>query len=519
MTNMSETAGAAEARRWFLGALAATIAFRAWLAVVLPLTGDEAYFLVWGLQPDIGYYDHPPMVGWLLALLAPLSRAEWVLRLPALLLPVALALATRAALVHWFGRGPVIADLAAAIVLLLPMNVWNVLITTDTPLVLFSFATAVVFARAAERNSSAGFLLAGTLLGLAFLSKYFAVLLGLGMLGWAWSVRVSDAGRPVWRPLGLVFAGALPAGLLNLYWNIESCWSNVMFNAINRHEGSGLGWTNPLLFVAAMAYLAAPLLWSAWRERAGIAAGMDARIEGPARRALLFAWLVPFGVFALLSPLKKIGLHWLLSFVPLLVVSLAIALPADKLRRSVRFLAVFALLHVLAAGVIAALPLETWKSSRLYSRLVLQFRTPELVAKLAPYRDFVPATDNYTLSSIVSYYAGRYFFVFGAGTSHARHDDIVTDVRRFAGRDILIVRRNPPPEQDYRPYFRSVEFRTVSVSGVTMHLVLGRGFDYPAYREGVLRMVRDRWYRIPPALPFSGCYFCEKYFPGEACGR
>lgn len=501
--------------------LAATLVFRVWLAVVVPLTGDEAYFLVWGLQPDVGYYDHPPMVGWLLALLAPVSTAEWVLRLPALLLPVLLAFSARAALKHWFDRGPAVADLAATIVLLVPMNVWNVLITTDTPLILFSFAAVVVFARAAERESAAGFLLAGTFLGLAFLSKYFAVLLGLGMIGWALTARgsTSGEGRAAWRGLGLVFLGALPAGLLNLYWNLEACWSNVMFNAINRHEGSGLGWTNPMLFVAAMAYLAAPLLWAAWRERAAVAASLNPGVEGSGRRALLYAWLVPFAVFALLSPLKKIGLHWLLSFVPLMVLTLAIALPQDSLRRCVRFLAVFALLHVVVAGVLAALPLETWKSNRLYSRLVLQFRTPELVAKLAPYRDFVPATDNYTLSSIVSYYAGRYFFVFGAGTSHARHDDIVTDVRRFAGRDILIVRRDPPPLQDYRPYFRSVEFRTIKVSGVTIHLVLGRGFDYFAYREGVLKTVRDRWYRIPAVLPVTGCYFCDKYFPGEPCGR
>ena len=67
---------AALARRWFLGALGATLIFRAWLAVVVPFTGDEAYFLVWGRQPAIGYYDHPPMVGWMLALLAPINLRD-----------------------------------------------------------------------------------------------------------------------------------------------------------------------------------------------------------------------------------------------------------------------------------------------------------------------------------------------------------------------------------------------------------------------------------------------------------
>jgi hypothetical protein len=185
----------------------------------------------------------------------------------------------------------------------------------------------------------------------------------------------------------------------------------------------------------------------------------------------------------------------------------------------VHFFAAFALIHVVVAAALWAVPLEAWKANRLYSRLVLQFRTAEVVDKLAAYKGFEPATDNYTLSSILSYYAGRYFFVFGAGTSHARQDDIVTDVRAFDGKDILVVRRDPPPEQDYRPYFRSVEFRSFEVSGATVYVVLGRGFDYAAYREGVLTMVRDRWYRIPGALPVGACYFREKYFRGEALGR
>lgn len=507
-----EEIDAAAARRWFVSALAATLVFRAWLSIAVPFTGDEAYFYVWGQLPAIGYYDHPPMVGWLLALLAPISTAEWWLRLPSLMLPVALAFGTRSVLVRWFGRPQASADIAAALVLLVPMNVWNVLITTDTPLIAFSFGAIVLFARAAQRNWSAGFFLAGLCLGLAFLSKYFAVLLALGMIACALVRRGERFG---WPALGLVFLGSLPAGLLNLYWNYEACWSNVMFNAINRHEGAGLGWRNPLLYAAALAYLAAPLLWYAWRERRAVAASL----EDPGRRALVLAWVVPFAVFALLSPWKRIGLHWLLSFVPPLVLTLAIALPAGKLVRCAMVFAVFAMLHMVVAGVLAALPLETWKSNRLYSRLVLQFRTAEVVEALLPFKDYAPATDNYTLSSILSYYAGRYFFVFGAGSSHARHDDIVTDVRRFDGKDILIVRRDPPPEQDYRPYFKAIELKSVEVSGTTIHLVLGRGFDYAAYREGVLKSVRDRWYRIPAALPIGGCYFCAKYFPGDSCGR
>ncbi|MFY9314372.1 MAG: glycosyltransferase family 39 protein, partial [Burkholderiales bacterium] len=249
-------------RQWLLLALGATLLLRLWLSAAAPVSADEAYFILWGRAPALGYYDHPPMVGWMLAPLAALGEAPWLLRLPAVLVPPAAALMVHAALARWFGRDAQTADLAALAVLLMPVNVWNVLVTTDTPLVLFSVASLLAFARAAQRNSNGLFFVSGILLGLAFLSKYFAVLLGLAFLFWALLSR-----HP--KSFLLVFLGGLPFGLLNLYWNYEACWCNVMFNAVNRHGEGDSGWSaaTPALYAASLAYVGAPLLWFAWRGR------------------------------------------------------------------------------------------------------------------------------------------------------------------------------------------------------------------------------------------------------------
>jgi len=156
--------------------VAFTLAFKLWLAAVFPFTGDEAYFTIWGAAPDLGFYDHPPMIGWLLAPLLRLSWSEWVLRLPVVLMPYLIAAGVYAALKD---RDAEKAALAAAAYLLVPINVWNVFITTDTPLILLSFFSALAFWQATLRRSLSLHALAGALLGLAFLSKYFAVLLGL----------------------------------------------------------------------------------------------------------------------------------------------------------------------------------------------------------------------------------------------------------------------------------------------------------------------------------------------------
>jgi 4-amino-4-deoxy-L-arabinose transferase-like glycosyltransferase len=500
-------------RRWLGIALLATLAFRFWLSAVLPLSGDEAYFVLWGRHPDLGFYDHPPMVGWLLALILHWSDAEWALRLPVTLLPPALALILRAALRGWFGRDEDSANLAALCVLLVPLNFVNVLITTDTPLIFFSALSVLFFARAAQRGSAAMFLASGVLLGLAFLSKYFAVLLGLGYF--AWALASPGAARRWTGPL-LVFLGALPFALENLYWNYQACWCNLMFNAVNRQSDAAWSLLTPALYLLSLAYLAAPLLWRAWTERAQLRESMSA----PAGRALLLAWTVPFAVFALVSLRKEIGLHWLLSFLPPLIASLALLPGRGALAASARFLAWFAALHALAIATVAALPMETWKGwTRMYPRIVAFVDTRGVLKEVAPYLErYQLAASSYAAAASYEYYARRRVIEFGPGSSHARHDDILTDFRKLDGADILVLRPSPPPQGEYRPYFRSVEVRSFAVRGVDFYAVLGRGFDYPAYRAGVLEFVRDHYYRRPGWLPPGRCYFCERYFGSGDCG-
>ncbi len=445
------------------------------------------------------------MVGWLLAPLVAVSQAEWVVRLPSILLPAALALLVRHALRAWFARGAETADLAALAVLLVPMNVWNVFITTDTPLIFFSVASLLAFAR--QR-----FFLAGVLLGLAFLSKYFAVLLGLSYLAWALAARRPGA-------FALAFLGALPAGLVNLYWNWQACWCNVMFNAINRHDDARLSWTTPALYALSLAYLAAPLLWFAWKERARLRAALPRAEVG----AAVAAWLVPLVVFALISPVRRIGLHWLLAFVPAIALSVALALERRALIVALRWFGALAVVHVALIVAGAALPLESWKGPLdrwgrpgSYERLAQSWALladPEAVLRplgplLARYR---LTAESYSVGAELSYHTGRHVPVFGTGSSHARQDDIDSDWRRYDGRDFLILLRGPPDLERFRPYFREVETREVSARGVTHYAVLGRGFDYAAYREGVLAVVNARWYRIPSWLPVGGCYFFERY--------
>jgi hypothetical protein len=504
-------------RRHFVALLAATLVFRFWLAAAFPMSGDEAYFVSWGLHPDWGYYDHPPMVGWWLAALlqlgSSLGSAEWWLRLPAVMLPAALALAVHGALPQLV---PGISDErrygAALLVLLAPVNVWNVFITTDTPLIYFSVFSALAWLRAAQEREGDGlrwYGLAGILLAGAVLSKYFAAILGFAFLI---DVLRRRTPRAV-AGLVLAYACTVPALVLMAWWNSGHCWTNYLFNFVNRHGDSGWSVQTPLLYAATLLYmLTPPVLWLTVKHRR-----LSVDYSVPALGVL--AW-VPFALFAVLSLVKQIGLHWLLSFVPFTLLWIALRLPPATLRRVGLFFAGFAALHIALIVIVSRVPLETWQKTKLYDGIVLTFEHDAMARELAPYRkDWVLAMEGYSNAATLAYNLRSRVIVFGEGSSYARQDDLLTDFSAMNGRNILILRKSPPQAADYVRYFNAVSIDSFTVRGAQFWRIKGEGFNYPAYRDTVLTKVRSKYYAIPPWLPHTACYICDRYFPGSPCQR
>lgn len=115
------------------------------------------------------------------------------------------------------------------------------------------------------------------------------------------------------------------------------------------------------------------------------------------------------------------------------------------------------------------------------------------------------------------HYQSGHFAVWGRGTCHGRKDDILTDFRKFDGKNILILdKRNHDLENEFGQFFRDCEKRTVTVAGADFHLILGHGFLFTEYRDKVLSDIRRTFYNIPPWLPTKRCYFTEKYFSDTA---
>lgn len=500
-----------DARRTFHLALAGVTLLKLLLAAWLPLTGDEAYFFLWGKYPDLGYYDHPPMVGWWLHLLLYVGQAEWWLRLPAYLMTSAIAWAIYRLLRD--GLGEERAALAGLLYLLAPVNVINVLISTDTPLILFSFLSVLALQRALQDNGYRWFVYAGALLGLAFLAKYFAVLLGLAYGAYLLLIQPSRRNA---LGLLLLFVAVLPFAALNVWWNYCHCWDNVLFNVYSRHSGSTFDWTHPALYLLMFLYLLTPpLLWYGWRARGAVLAVTRRR------DLFLWLWLLPMALFALLSFTARIGLHWVLAFYPFLFLSLPRVLDVVALRRSVRFMAGFAALHVIVIAAVLLLPVggDDDESSTQFM-LMLGYHGDELWQQIKPQTEgYALATGSYVRSAMLEYSAGARVHVLGGGSKYGRQDDVLTDFRQLDGKNIAVLFRGLKSAAPYDGYFEHYELKKIVVRGVTSNLLLGQGFRYAHYRDTVLRPVQAQYYRLPWFLPAGACYFYERYFPDEDVQR
>ncbi len=494
---------ARQAQRAFFIVLILTTSIKLWLAFAIPLTGDEALFYKWGNHLDWGYYDHPPMGGWLLWLMQQCSSALVVLRLPAILLWILVTAGMmdlfrrmqpeNTERVWWLG----------ALFLLLPFTWALTLVTTDTPLIFFLFFSAYAFLRAEQEGGLGWVVLCGVLLGLALLSKYFAALLAIA---YAFYFIVLIRSRRGWQRLIIIALCALPFFLLNLAYNSTHCWNNILFNLINRNQGSSFSLAHAALYLGMMIYLVTP--WTLFALSRTYRA-TPWRTQLP----LLILFTVPFTIFLFLSFFKTVGLHWVLAFLPFLFLFAGLNLADASLTKLCKWTLWFGLPHLIALTLLAYMPTSGWQSTKLHAAIVLHKETPRLIAIL---KKEMPAdgqlmTHSYSSAALFGYYEQQDVPVFGYGSFHARMDDELTDYSQFAGKTIRVFDTRPITEASMAPFFEQVSVSIIRLDGAKFWLAEGRGFKFDVYRETVLTSTAASFYQIPAALPLYGCKFLEQY--------
>lgn len=297
--------------RLALGMIIAFTLVRLVLMEVVGLGVDESYTLaISRVGLSLSYFDHPPLHIWLAHFAQVLLGNGRAARLPFVLLSAATGWAM-------FGFSSRLFGARAGLWTLLVMNltvffgvVASSWILPDGPLNLFLLLTAWAFAPIAlgEGESHASWsrwLIIGLCIGLAGLSKYHAVLFGLGLLGFiAVTPRLRGLFRQPQPYLGLLIAVAIFSPVL--VWNAEHGWASFAFQG-DRAGFHGIKLAAPLGQIGGQALLLTP--WIFVPAVYAVFLALKERDE----RARLCLWLggTIVGFFMLLSLWSGAGMmHW-----------------------------------------------------------------------------------------------------------------------------------------------------------------------------------------------------------------
>jgi 4-amino-4-deoxy-L-arabinose transferase-like glycosyltransferase len=291
--------------------LAAT-ALRLLLAASLPLVADEAYYWEWSRHLAFGYFDHPPVIAWLIAYGTALFGDT---ALGVRLFPVLCGAVAAFALIDLSERlaGAAAARFASLLLAVTPFTVGFVLATPDAPLLAALAMTLALLVRAVDPVSTRTASLtawanAGVAIGIAMASKFTAVLLPM-------AATLAIVVHPVLRTqlkrpgpyLAVVVASLVMLPVL--HWNATHDWIAFRFQL-----GHGLGstprgswWQRELDLLGGQAALVTPILFA-------LLVGAIHRAMTPkheARRFLLaFSAVFCLGFFVYSATRKSVEANW-----------------------------------------------------------------------------------------------------------------------------------------------------------------------------------------------------------------
>jgi hypothetical protein len=472
----------------------------------VPLTGDEAYFIVWGQDLSLGYYDHPPAVGWVLYLLSGIADNLVVYRSFAFFAAIAIAYLLYQTLRLHPKVEKITAFYVAMAFLVSPISLMFVVTANDTVLVFFSVLGFFYYAKTLAQPTLVNALLAGLFLGMAFLSKYFAVFMLLGLFGYS-LIYIKQYG---WKLISFMVLIVLLFVAENLYFNATHCWNNILFNFFSRTTQSTFEIGNVLSYIAMIIGLLSPLGLYYLIQQARQAKPQQDMTLLPVMRQVLFASLPLLSILLLVSLTNPVGLHWPLLAVSLLYVLYAL-LPQQKLEVLYLFNGYISV--VIGIVLLVALSFVDQLIPATQKHHVAVYTQPEKVCAQLPKSTFF--TLGYSSQSALSYHCQNDdIHVFMSVSKFGREDDKKTNFKAMAGQDLKVFMTDEKDIKKMRPFFDNLAVETLKISDeVSYYLVEGKHFNYELYREQILKAVNENFYTAPEWFPklSTSCGFKEKY--------
>ncbi len=307
---------------WSLILLLLTVAVRAYFSAVIGLGDDEAYYWEWSRSLQWSYFDHPPMVAWLIWVgTRVFGPTPLGVRLPALICSAVSGFLLFTLARRLWNRH--VANLAVFIYLVTPIfAVGSLLMVPDAPLGCAWLLSCLLMEKILiqGRDEMKNWLALGVCLGVGLLSKYpiavlalSGVLLALTEANWRKSLRSFR----FLAAMGLFVFCIFPL----VEWNSQHEWQSFQFQFSNRFHGTvPFRLSRTLEFLASQLAVAGPFFFFAFAATAIVAMK---RWQDRHFRFVIVLSLPLFSVFAVQSAFSDFKPHWPAPAYSLLIIGLA----------------------------------------------------------------------------------------------------------------------------------------------------------------------------------------------------
>ncbi|WP_343329381.1 glycosyltransferase family 39 protein [Polaribacter staleyi] len=298
---------------WVLG-------FQIFRLLLLPFMGlmpQDAYYYLYGQNLSLSYFDHPGMIGYILRIFTEIfGHSIFTIKFADFVI-TSLTIFSFYKLASYFLSKQ---KLQRAIVLLASTIFVSILSfnsTPDVPLLLFWTLSLICLYKAIFEEKKWFWILGGIAMGLAFDSKYTALLLQIGLIAFlVFSNKYRKLLLSPWVWISLIISAAVTFPVW--YWNYQNDFASFMFQSSDRTNSISEFKISPKNFFGAIGhqmFLLVPVLFLVfitftyeYIKRALL------KFKIPTAKTLfLLAFFIPtFVGFFSLTPIYWVKLNWMM---------------------------------------------------------------------------------------------------------------------------------------------------------------------------------------------------------------
>ena len=408
---------------WVLG-------FQLFRLILLPFMGlmpQDAYYYLYGQNLSLSYFDHPGMIGYLLRIFTEIfGQSIFTIKFTDFIITTLTILSFYKLASYFLSKQ----KLARAIVLLASTIFVSILSfnsTPDVPLLLFWTLSLICLYKAIFEEKKWFWILGGITMGLAFNSKYTALLLQIGLIAFlVFSNKYRKLFLSPWFWISLLLSVAVTFPVW--YWNCQNEFASFAFQSSERTSSISEFKISPKNFFGAIGhqmFLLLPVLFLIfitftykYVKRALI------KFKIPQAKTLfLLAFFIPtFVGFFSLTPIYWVKLNWMMPSYITGIILAGMFINKKLLKTQIIFSIVF---HILVSAQILfyLVPIksdDTWVG---WKELASEIETlPE-----KKINTFVFSNDNYKTSACLNFFMDEKVYAQNIIGLPALHFDYLGD--------------------------------------------------------------------------------------------